>query len=58
MSKPKRSAFSEISKEQFRNDIWLHPKPEEKKPDSEGMTILQILSFLAVVGVLGLIFGH
>jgi hypothetical protein len=34
------------------------PKPEEKKPDSAGKTILQILSFLIVLGVLGLIFGH
>jgi len=59
MSKPKReSAFSEITKEPFRNTMWLHPKPEGDKPDSAGKTILQILSFLVVVGVLGLMFGH
>ncbi len=46
MSKPKReSPFSKNTK-------------EREKPESAGKTILQILSFLVVLGVLGLIFGH
>lgn len=41
----------------FHNATWQQFK-EEKKEDSLGKTILQIVGFVVIVGVLALIFGH